>query len=496
MYEKSPTSPVQLFKLTAISVVFMGILSACDAASETKDFVGALDDANDAFADLDNDRVLNGVDNCPLIINRDQLDTDGDGLGDSCDSTNGANLIADSDSDGVLDDTDNCTMISNSDQVDTDLNGIGDACDTALFLDGDSDGVEDSADNCPATPNENQLDTDLDGMGDVCEDTTVVVIDDPENDVVPPETDSDNDGLSDELELQLGLSPTNPDTDSDGVSDGEDKFPNDPTASLDSDDDGVSDDRDQFPDDATETSDLNGDGLGDNANPFQGTVISGTVTDANDTAIANARISLDLIDSSNETNPQVLTTTDALGFFTLIAEESLVPDTFVIVVTANGFLPFAQPLSAGDDEIDATGITLISQTDSFVVIEPRPSVHHLGDNNFSGSANSQFQRTSEGAMLNRSFNISTSQLGQEEIVLNWVAKGIQEENLIVINGGTVALTPDTDVDGSFTEQSITLDVAGVLLEGANTLTIESTATSFLNDIDDFEFVFIGFSELD
>ncbi len=36
-----------------------------------------------------------------------------------------------------------------------------------------------------------------------------------------PTNDSDRDGLSDELEVQLGFDPMNPDTDGDGKSDGD-----------------------------------------------------------------------------------------------------------------------------------------------------------------------------------------------------------------------------------------------------------------------------------
>jgi alpha-tubulin suppressor-like RCC1 family protein len=40
---------------------------------------------NNADNDDDNDTVLDGADNCPLIINSDQNDNDGDGAGDACD---------------------------------------------------------------------------------------------------------------------------------------------------------------------------------------------------------------------------------------------------------------------------------------------------------------------------------------------------------------------------------------------------------------------------
>ena len=85
---------------------------------------GYLIDSN--TLDLDQDGIHNLLDNCPLTANIDQLDTDGDGEGDVCDT--------DDDGDGVLDTDDNCPLTANADQLDTDGDGTGDVCeDPPLF---------------------------------------------------------------------------------------------------------------------------------------------------------------------------------------------------------------------------------------------------------------------------------------------------------------------------------------------------------------------------
>ncbi|MBN2203145.1 MAG: VCBS repeat-containing protein [Candidatus Aenigmarchaeota archaeon] len=63
--------------------------------------------------DSDGDGVCVDVDNCPFVINPDQLDDDSDGLGDVCD---------------------NCPDISNNDQIDVDSDGLGDACDNCVYV--------------------------------------------------------------------------------------------------------------------------------------------------------------------------------------------------------------------------------------------------------------------------------------------------------------------------------------------------------------------------
>lgn len=58
-------------------------------------------------------------------------------------------LACDADGDGILDDVDNCPNVANTDQLDTDGDGNGDTCDT----DDDGDGFDDSCDLDPLVNN-------------------------------------------------------------------------------------------------------------------------------------------------------------------------------------------------------------------------------------------------------------------------------------------------------------------------------------------------------
>lgn len=182
--------------------------------------------ASTGLIDVDRDGLTDASDNCPTVFNPNQLDTDRDEQGNSCDE--------DDDGDGVLDTVD-AFPLDYLETVDTDSDGMGNNADP----DDDADGVLDNDDMFPLNASET-IDTDGNGVGDFAD----------------------------------------PDDDGDGVLDLEDDFPKDPLEQLDTDNDGlgnntdtdddgdaVLDENDAFPLDTTESVDTDNNGLGNNVDP-------------------------------------------------------------------------------------------------------------------------------------------------------------------------------------------------------------------------------------
>jgi len=124
-----------------------------DQLDQDTDNIGDVCDTN-----IDGDEFENIVDLCPLLVTDNQNDFDNDGIGDACDDDN--------DGDTAINGIDNCPLLANPSQKDTDNDGSGDACDANI----DGDDFENDPDNCPTVANNDQEDLDGDGIGDACDD--------------------------------------------------------------------------------------------------------------------------------------------------------------------------------------------------------------------------------------------------------------------------------------------------------------------------------------
>ncbi|HWL92190.1 MAG TPA: thrombospondin type 3 repeat-containing protein [Phycisphaerae bacterium] len=131
--------------------------------------------------DCDEDGVIDSVDNCPTVPNSDQLDSDGNGVGDACDL---GDCCVEHPSTGCENAACQATVCGFDPfccETAWDDTCVGEA---TLFCDGscpepcsfteplddcDDDGVANGNDNCPAVANSDQLDTDGDSIGDACD---------------------------------------------------------------------------------------------------------------------------------------------------------------------------------------------------------------------------------------------------------------------------------------------------------------------------------------
>jgi len=240
-------------------------------SSTDSDGDGLTDDEEDAIGtdpldpDTDDDGLTDGEE--VIDIGTDPLnpDTDGDGLSDGREvlETGTDPVDPDSDDDGLTD----LEEVEGPDGVE----GTGDDTDPN-DPDSDDDGLADGEERRVYNTDPNDADTDDGGVPDGEEVDRGTDPLDPSDDLPPDDVDTDGDGLFDREEPALGTDPFDADSDNDGLSDGvevnvDGTDPNDP----DTDDDGLSDGVEVDGGTDPTLADTDGDGLGDGLETWLGT---------------------------------------------------------------------------------------------------------------------------------------------------------------------------------------------------------------------------------
>jgi hypothetical protein len=261
----------------------------------------------DPYADDDNDGLTN-LEEQAANTNPKAADTDGDGLSDideinaGLDPLNGADASMDNDGDGLTN-AEEIEHGTNLNNADTDGDGINDQDEIETYLtdpkdaDSDNDGVTDGTEIANGSDANDSgsvpTDSDGDGLSDAFENTYF-----GDTTAADPFADDDGDGLNNLEEQIAGTNPFEADTDNDGISDKVEldvsMDPTDPSdANKDNDGDGVSNKQEVLDGTNLYEADTDGDGLTDgqekeyNTDPLLKDTDGSGVSDGIEVALGN-----------------------------------------------------------------------------------------------------------------------------------------------------------------------------------------------------------------
>jgi hypothetical protein len=214
--------------------------------------------------------------------------------------------------------------------------------------------------------------------------------------------------------------------------------------------------------------------------------VTGLVTDASSgQPLAGATVRLDL----SSTSGALVAVTDSAGRYALALPR--LPAEFVALsASKDGYTPSTTNVAAAEaaNAQVTRNFVLAPQQSNVIAIEAEPEVHHLGNDEFEGAINSQFQKQSEGLTWQAEFTLGPQHLPPQasSARVSLMVKGAQAQNSISINGRRLATRMNrAPRDGSFGEFTAEIPIH-MLVEGINTMTVRSSNSEV--DYDDFEFV--------
>jgi len=168
-----------------------------------------------------------------------------------------------------------------------------------------------------------------------------------------------------------------------------------------------------------------------------------------------------------------------------IPENVIIPDAVFVMADKKGYSAATRTLNK--KQFGQADFTL-SKTSKFIV-EIEKGLHHLGNGQFGGSINSQFQHSSaEATRFEKSFELNEEQLPPNIVGAKLLlsVKGAEENNPVAINGKNIGVVNSSNGDGSASVTALDFDVC-TIKSGSNSFVIASTDSNANSDIDDFEF---------
>jgi hypothetical protein len=206
-----------------------------------------------------------------------------------------------------------------------------------------------------------------------------------------------------------------------------------------------------------------------------------TVTNNSSSLIANALVQIPTGSGSYSAN------TGSDGKCHISIPNTVTLPTYVVATIDNAqYMPEATTVLGQSDQNANRSIRCASPPNRFYVREV--GLHHLGNDNYDGSANSQLQLPSQGTSVSFSFY-----LDQAPGLMPYIriyARGIEYPTRIKINGYITNTLGNSASNGDLSFYSFRLsgNPAQYFKSGNNVLTIETAPTGLSNDpLDDMEF---------
>ena len=255
------------------------------------------------------------------------------------------------------------------------------------------------------------------------------------------------------------------------------------------DNDGQKDHVDPYPEDATNTYAAC---AGETIN------ITGTVKNNDGENLQGINVKFEYLSAGEEKSASSIT--DQSGAYGIqinkSAFEGVSDVTYLIYAYKEGYHPSTKTLAIGSENDYGIDFIINPVQPNEVILEIEPKVHHLGDDSYGGSANSQFQKKTEGIVFSKDFTINFLQYnGYNQATLRFEAKGIQDyDSQLILNEVTRTLSSSPS-DGSYKTYSIELEKS-MYRNDSNTIQIVS-GNGGGSDYDDFEFanIILEFSGL-